>query len=447
MADKLEIMLELERRGALPPDKQELLNEARTRGLIGNSQKTDEVKDDTPAWARTSGKFGSAGPTMYGLYGAGRELLRNGIETVGTTAGQAGGALIPVPGASYAAGGAGYALSKRGAQALLGEDVDTSASSIARDVATGSLMAGAGKLISKIPGVNKVLSPEVANVGAPPKGTGMANKVAETIMEKTLKVPPSGKVGYQVVDREAGIKTALDEGISVTKGGLEKTKKLLENLGEQMDSAVASNPDAIIATDSVLGPVQELRDFASKTVNGDDLVKSIDRTIAKFKKQYGDELTVSQAQEIKQNTNAFLRKSYGQLQPVVVEAQKQIVRGLKDRIAQEIPEIAGVNAHYKDLKNLEIILDRAVNRTGNWDWFSLSAGMAGAIVGGATGKVSSAAEAVGLWRALKSPVVQSYLALTLKNAGVGKEANAMANLIADSIYNKMAPTEQTEEYK
>jgi len=71
-----------------------------------------------------------------------------------------------------------------------------------------------------------------------------------------------------------------------------------------------------------------------------------------FRKQYGDVLTVEQAQEIKRNTNAFLKKSYGELKPVTEEATKQIVRGLKDRIAQEIPEIAGVNLKYSEMKTL-----------------------------------------------------------------------------------------------
>jgi hypothetical protein len=185
-----------------------------------------------------------------------------------------------------------------------------------------------------------------------------------------------------------------------------------------------------------LGPVKDLQAWTTKTVNGEKLSSKIENVINSFKKQYGDEITVAQAQEIKQNTNAFLRKSYGELKPVTEEAQKQLVRGLKDRIAQEIPEITGVNARYSDLKVLESALERAVNRTGNWDWFSLSAGMAGSIVGGATGNVAKAGEAVALWRMLKSPVIQSHLALILKNAGAGTKANIMANAITDTIYNK-----------
>jgi hypothetical protein len=386
--------------------------------------------DNTPEWAGRN-------PNLYGLVGAGKALLRTGIEAGGTTLGAAGGALIPVPGTSLVGAGLGYAAGKRAANALFDEPVDTSLSGIGTDVAVGGAMQGAGSLIGKIPGVGKILSPEAANIGTTPVGSGMLNKGAEMVAEKTLKVPPSEKIGYHIVDKTKAVKTMLDEGVWVTKGSLKRVQGMADNLLDQMDSAVAANPGLIIKTNSVLGPVKELRDWASKTVDGNLLARQIDAQIARFTKKYGDEITVAQAQEIKQNTNAWLRKSYGELKAPVVEAQKQIVRGLKDKIAAEIPEIAGINAKYGDLKNLEVVLERAVNRTGNWDWFSLSAGMAGTIVGGATGSVAKATEAVAFWRLLKSPVVQSGLAQTLKRIGGPKEANFMANAITDSVYHKM----------
>jgi hypothetical protein len=392
-------------------------------------------QDNTPEWA---GKH----PNLYGMYGAGRELLRTGIETAGATAGAAGGAFIPIPGSSVIGGGIGYAGGKRAANAVLGEDIDTSAMGIGKDVALGGIMTGVGKAISMIPGVNKILSPSQASIGTKPVGTGVLNKTSSSMMEKSLKVPPSSVIGGVKVNREKAIETALDNGIPITKGGLKRVQGLIDDLGEQMDAVVAENPNAIIKTDSVLEPVKTLKDWASKTVNGEANAKKIDRVIKSFKEQYGDEITVAQAQEIKRNTNAFLKKSYGELKPVTEEATKQIVRGLKDRIAEEIPEIAGVNLKYGEMKNLERVLERAVNRTGNWDWFSLSAGMAGTIVGGATGNVMKATEAVAFWRLMKSPIVQSHLALMLKKAGKGKEANAMAMSIADSIYNKINPESQ-----
>ncbi len=401
---------------------------------VNNNQNTRRLREETgdvPEW-------GAKNPNLYGLYGAGRELLRSGIETAGTTAGEAAGALLPIPGTSYAGGGVGFAGSKRLAQRLLGEPVDYSPKSIAGDVAIGATQAGVGKLLKWLPGVNKVLAPEAANVGRASQeviGKDAIDRTAHLFAEKSMKIPPSVKQPI----RDKAINTMLDEGIPITRGGLKRTQDLVMDLTDKMDAVVQTsgaknNP---IPTADVLGPVQELRDWVGKTVNGEKLVGKIDGVVANFKKQYGDVVTVEQAQEIKQNTNALLKKMYGQLQPVTVEAQKQLVRGLKDRIAQEIPEIAGVNARYGDLKTLETALERAVNRTGNWDWLSLSSGVVGGVMGGTTGKVTAAAEAAAAWRILKSPVVQSHLAIMIKNLGKKEEANAMANAVANTIYHKM----------
>ncbi len=389
---------------------------------------TKKVQPSDPEWA---GKY----PNLYGAYGAGRALVRAGIEGAGTTLGAAGGAFIPVPGTSLLGAGLGYAGSKRIADALLNEPTDLSARGMGMDVALGAAFQGAGSLIGKIPGVRRILSPEVAAIG-PEKTVGAEalNKMAYSVAEKTMKVPPSVK---QEV-RETAINTMLAEKVPLTKGGLNKVKGILGDLEDQMDSAIANsgNKNNLITTDSVLGPVGELRDKLLNTVNGGKLGKELDAVVKRFKKQYGDEITVEKAQEIKQNTNALLKKAYGSLQNVQTESVKQIVRGLKDRIAVEVPEITGVNLRYSQLKTLETAMERSVNRTGNWDWLSLSAAVTGAVVGGTTGKISHAAEATALWRMLKSPHVQSRLAIALKEMGVGSKANMMANTIVESAYNK-----------
>jgi hypothetical protein len=404
--------------------------------VLRQEYKTPRRQDGTgPEW---SGKY----PNLYGAYGAGREILRTGIETAGLALGGAAGSFAPAPVVgTVVGGGLGYATGKRLANKILGENVDNSIGGVTKDVTLGGAQVATGKLIGVVPGVNKILAPTQANIGKVPYG-GMMDKAAYSVMEKSMKVPPSGIIGGVRVNREQAIKSALENKIPITKGGLNRVKGIIDDLGEKMDDVVAANPNAPIKTDDVLLPVQELRDFALKTVNGQKNAKKIDAVINSFKAQYGDTITVAEAQEIKRNTNVFLKKSYGELKPVTEEATKQIVRGLKDRIAVEIPEIAGVNLKYGEMKNLERVLERAVNRTGNWDWFSLSAGMAGSVVGGATGNVMKATEAVGMWRLLKSPIVQSQLALSLKRAGKGKQANAMALAIANAAYRKMSPEEQ-----
>lgn len=370
-----------------------------------------------------------------------KEIGRSIVEGLGMAGGAGVGALVPIPGSSIVGAGLGYSAAKRLANMALDEPIDSTIKGIGTDIALGGALQGATKLLSKIPGVRDVIAPPEANIG--PSGTfgkGAIDKAAYAIMEKSMKIPPSVKPPI----RERAITTALNEEVPITKAGLNRTKDIIATLNNDMDNAVvnSSMKNNPINTDDVLGPVMEFRSWIEKTVGGNKLTGKLDKVVKGFKDQYGDVITVEQAQNIKKNTNAFLKKAYGELKPVETEATKQIVRGLKNRIATEIPEISGINAKYGDMKTLETALERAVNRTGNWDWFSLSAGMAGAITGGATGSMVKATEAVGLWRLLKSPGVQSHIAISLKKAGMGTKANVLADTITTNVFNKLTSNDK-----
>jgi hypothetical protein len=162
--------------------------------------------------------------------------------------------------------------------------------------------------------------------------------------------------------------------------------------------------------------------------------------VNEFVSTEGQTMTVARAQQLKQNTNKLLnaKGAYGELEAATVEAKKQIVRGLKDQIAAKVPEIAGLNLQYKQAKMVEKALERAVNRTGNWDAIGLVSTVAGAGAGAATGTVAGAAKAAALMQVIKGPYLQSRLAIALYGAGAGKQANVMANTIVNSIYNDLS---------
>ena len=387
-------------------------------------------QDDTPEWA---GKH----PNLYGMYGAGKALARTGIEGLYTTLGAAGGTAIPIPGATLAGGGVGYATGKRVADQLLGDETDMSVSGVAKDVGVGALMQGGGMLLSKIPGLNKVLSPKSASIGKETTlGKTATDKLSYSMAEKSLKIPPSVKTNV----RETATNTLLEEKIPISKGGLKKVRGIMDDLEDQMDAVVANSPnkDNIIKTEDALGPVRELRDKLTNAVGGKKMASELDNIVNELKEDFGETMTVARMQEIKQATNAILKnKAYGSLQNVETETKKQIVRGMKDIIAKEVEGLQGVNFRYSKLKSLEPALERAVNRTGNWDWLSLTSLLGGSVVGGATGNVMKAAEAGTVLRILKSPWVQSQLAISLRQMGVKSKVNLVANSITDSIYNNL----------
>jgi len=113
MAD-LQLLLEAEKRGLLPPEKMSLLNEARTRGLIEGTPARANVGAEVPEWGKENPRLYElavkarqvAGPTVEALGAAGGGIL-------GGTAGMVAG---PIGAATGAVGGAGlgYGIAKEG---------------------------------------------------------------------------------------------------------------------------------------------------------------------------------------------------------------------------------------------------------------------------------------------------------------------------------------------
>lgn len=196
MADKLAIMLELERRGALPEDKVELLAEARKRGLVSSDeQATPDMKlQDDGAGPEWSAKH----PVIYGLVGAGKEVARFGAESAALIGGgmagfAAGGPLGAVGGAGLAYGGVKAAeRALEGEKATIPQAIKTSVG----DVATGAGMEMGGQIAGKViggtlerisrPGMSDVPRSEIAERIAKAKEYGIELTPAEATSSKGL---------------------------------------------------------------------------------------------------------------------------------------------------------------------------------------------------------------------------------------------------------------------
>jgi hypothetical protein len=75
MAD-LQLLLEAEKRGLLPPEKLGLLNEARTRGLIEGAPARANVGAEVPEW-------GKENPNLYKALVKTREFAGPTVEALG----------------------------------------------------------------------------------------------------------------------------------------------------------------------------------------------------------------------------------------------------------------------------------------------------------------------------------------------------------------------------
>jgi hypothetical protein len=96
--------------------------------------------------------------------------------------------------------------------------------------------------------------------------------------------------------------------------------------------------------------------YAAKKAEEAAAEKALSELVAK-----GPTMSVQDAQRLKQGTYKVLEKKYGQLGSAETEAQKSLARGLKDAIAEAVPEVAPLNAKQSELiKALKVTGRRAM---------------------------------------------------------------------------------------
>jgi hypothetical protein len=134
------------------------------------------------------------------------------------------------------------------------------------------------------------------------------------------------------------------------------------------------------------------------------------------------------AQRMKQGTYQVLKGKYGEQGSAAVEAQKALARGLKEEIANQFPEISGLNAAESKLLNLQPVLERAVNRISNHQIIGIGTPVAGAATSAVTGSTTLGKVAMVAKAVLDNPNVKSRLAIAVSKGGKIPYAAALARV-------------------
>jgi hypothetical protein len=152
------------------------------------------------------------------------------------------------------------------------------------------------------------------------------------------------------------VQTALDEGISVSDGGVEKLKGVIEGLKTEISKDISNSP----ATVSKRAALNRLQDMVQKFETRPEALQAIDEAI-KAETTFlhnpvmpsGSDIPVQLANKLKQGYYASIgEKGYGEVKTVATEAEKAIARGLKEEISSAIPGIAAKNAREGDAISL-----------------------------------------------------------------------------------------------
>lgn len=259
------------------------------------------------------GRLGVSAPAVEALASS---LASGGMTTGGTTTGAANLALRTAGGA--VTGGASTAL-------------------------VNPNDAGAGAVVgAALPGLAKV----GGAIGG--KIKGMANGAAERLMQSAIK--PTIKQ-LKNGDAAVAIRTLLDHGINPNAAGVAKLRDMIGGLNDQIADQIA-NSTATIKKSDVMTRLSDIgKTFSNQVSPSSDLaaIQRVGDDFANHPVYPGDDLTVQAAQALKQGTYKTLSKKYGQMGGAETEAQKGLARGLKEEIANAVPEVAGLNAQESKL--------------------------------------------------------------------------------------------------
>lgn len=197
-----------------------------------------------------------------------------------------------------------------------------------------------------------------------------------------------------------------------------EAKPLLDNLVKNMPPDQPSTISREIGTidmAEVSKRIDDLKGFYEKLgpAISKEFLKPLNRLQSKIANQ--GFITPVEAQEMKKTLYALNRKHYGELKTAQTEGYKAIARGLKEELVKQNPELAGLNKNAAELINLETILEKSLNRVGNYDIIRLGDTiMAG--VGGVVGGYPGAASAGFFKRILEAPRVKVALGKALARA-------------------------------
>jgi hypothetical protein len=208
--------------------------------------------------------------------------------------------------------------------------------------------------------------------------TGVARRMYQSALKPTKAVLDDMAGGADDATKiRQLVDTGLDEGVSVTRGGLGKAQRTIEGIDTQISDAISGSTATVGKRDvlrRIAGPVSRFKDQVTPM---DDL-RQIGAVGREFNATRAAQIPVQQAQKMKQGTyRALAGKFGGEVKSASAEAQKSLARGLKEEISTAVPGVGALNARESGLLALQDALEGAMRRTGNSNMLSLNDIIAG----------------------------------------------------------------------
>lgn len=178
--------------------------------------------------------------------------------------------------------------------------------------------------------------------------SGVRESIATKLMNSALKPTLAQK---QSGDAAIAVQTLLDNGINPTSGGVNKLRGMIGDLNDQIANKIG-NSTATINKQDVINSLSAVKNKFTNQVDPLPDLNTIQNVADRFNVHpalSGNDIPVQTAQDLKQGTYKVLASKYGQIGTADTEAQKGLARGLKEGIANAVPDVANLNAQESKL--------------------------------------------------------------------------------------------------
>lgn len=239
--------------------------------------------------------------------------------------------------------------------------------------------------------------------------------MAQKLYGSALKAKDITRSGKVISKADEAVKIGLKEKIWLTQGGVEKVAQRIDDFEELLGKAISEGKSkGGVSVNEVVKYVDEARDFFANQANRKEAkaaMQYLDDLKKDFRKDFGPYMSLDKAQKIKVATGQALRKYYNNMSTVAIEGEKQLVRGLKEKIVEKAPVVGDINARLANLYKFDVALQKASTRNKNLNLLGMGAKF-GVAAGGSKGAL------VGLIADLvDNPAVKSGIAISLDRLG------------------------------
>lgn len=286
--------------------------------------------------------------------------------------------------------------------------------------------------------------------------------LGERLYQSALKPPVSMGNARQL--SQTGMEEGIPLGYMRRQKAVDMARAKIDDLNQQVAGPVAAGSAQGLTVDpsTVAGYTNRSMQRFSNQVNPKADLASIAGAGKEFLEEKGGAqfdpntgmmtqppqgIPLDEAQQIKTGTYGKLRDSYGEMSTAAKEAQKDLARGLKEEVYQQLysqyPQLRAVASREGKLLELEPALERYAQRFGNRDIIGIGTPITGTAAGMMGGPKAGLIAAIAK-EALDNPYLKSRVAIALHRSTKGVRSAVPTSLnIMNTLNGQQLPDQVT----